>query len=599
MSSGRWWFLTGCLVLGLAAGGTAHAGVFQCASPDSTEAIAAADSTRFVPYRFGDLPYATLRYRDLELLWDSAYDAELPGDVMTTLDVYAGTLIDRYAGNNALGYDMSRFELLYNYCRRAGQWPRAYSRGSWDTTSVVFGDSTSGTLFMFQLKDSAGAPEGAPWSKPTDRCHVDVYLSDSTRAVWGVPTAKGGYYSPWVSPNEDSSTSRSRHSIKHANSLAMKLPGWLARIDTVGAGWASPSSYQSEGFAHEFAHGLPGGPATASALDEQFAAIGEALVGSYDETDASDMAYTWSLLGHSTQPAGTLRGYGKNYVARSGFAAYLVYNFPGVDTSRTPTGMEDDLAHQWISLLDPPPGLGSLRDLLRDSTCADCAWLLDPPGVPQSDTSRLALLHHYWRAATYVNNPNLDHGQYGYPSRYGFTPGAQLNAWQNANGIAGDDVVAIPPEITMGPEHLTRDTTLYGSRSLNGSSYPLVLQIFGSEYWIVRSDPALAMSSQDLVIHLWSDSLGRFDDFVLKEVEGQIVVVDRTWDGWVTASVVGYSEQNGAGGQPEELWRHPDWATTAFAPTRMATDSLRGGLEFVVPGFGTSIKAVLIPITCS
>jgi Tol biopolymer transport system component len=601
MSSGRWWFLAGCLVLGFVACGVAHAGVFQCASPDSTEGTEAvvADSTRFVPYRFRDFPYSTLRHRDLELLWDSAYDAELPEAVMVTLDLYAGTLVDRYAGNNVLGYDMSRIELLYNYCRRVSEWPRAYSRDARDTTSVVFGDSSAVNIWMFSLKDCAGrASEDDPCSKPSDRSHVDVYLSGSTRAIWGIPSAKGGCYSPWVSPNEDSSTFRSRHSIKHANSLAMKLPGWSARIDTAGTGWASPSSYQSEGFAHEFAHGLPGGPVNGGSLDEQFAAVGEALVGAYDETDASDMAYTWSLLGHNTQPAGTLRGYGKNYVARSGFAAYLVYNFPGADTSKTLTGMEDDLARQWISLLDPLPGLGALRDLLRDSTCADCAWLLDPPGVPQSDTSRLALLHHYWRAATYVNNPSLDHGQYGYPSRYGFAPGAQLNAWQNANGIAADDAVAIPPEITMGPAHLTRDTTLYGSRSLNGSSYPLVLQIFGSEYWIVRSDPALAASSQDLVIRVWSDSLGRYEGISSEPIGGdEWVVVERTWDGWVTASVVGYSEQSGPGGQPEELWRHPDWATTVFAPKRMATDSLRGGLEFVVPGFGTNVKAVLVPIT--
>jgi hypothetical protein len=501
----------------------------------------------------------------------------------------------KFAGSNPLGYDMSRFQLVYNYCRRPSQ-PGPYNdEEPSDTLSVAFGDSA----WMSVLDPDC--PPNQHCYMPTDLCHADVYLSRNELPVTsGDTTALGvwpAYYETW---DEDVTNRPANTGTRHANSIGIKLPPEGQRLDTTGTGWASPDGIRSLGFGHEFEHGLPAGPFEV-AINEQFAAIAEALTGANDPTDASDLPYTWSLLGRGHKSGGTVRGYGSYYPGRTAFGAYLVYNFPGADTSLTLSGMQDDLAHQWITLERPPAGLGTLRNLLGDAACDDCARLLDPPGVPQSDTSRLALLHHYWRAAMYVNNSDLDRGQYGYPSQYGFAPGASVNAWQNTNGVSGDDVVAIPPEITVGPT-ATRDTVLYGTRSLNGTSYPLTLQLFGAEYWIVRSDAALAASPQDLVIRVWSDSAARVEGYMNEVVHlgaaaDSFYVRWGTKDAWILASAVGYSEQNDVFGQPAELWRHPEWATSVVAPQRMDTDSLRGGLELVVPDFGGSTKAVLVPIT--
>jgi hypothetical protein len=104
----------------------------------------------------------------------------------------------------------------------------------------------------------------------------------------------------------------------------------------------------------------------------------------------------------------------------------------------------------------------------------------------------------------------------------------------------------------------------------------------------------LAGSTQDLVIRVWSDSLG-YAHRSNVYIGGTFVPL--TYDGRMVASVVGYAEQNETTGEPAELWQHPEWANAVIAPRWTDTDSLGDVLEFVVPGFGTSTKAVLIPIT--
>jgi Tol biopolymer transport system component len=558
----------------------------HCAQP--TEELGTDTTlTPFSAWRFlGENPYTTLHYRDLEFLWDNLSDPGITDTIRTTLLNYASTLDDRYPGSNVLGYDMSRYELVYNYFHRP-VYPRTYSTFAWDTTSVAFGDSSYCQQPLYRR------PCDITPYKPVDRCHADVYLCDASRTIY-MPGAAGGFPSPWTSREEDLSTGHSANlDIKHLNSFVIKLPAGPARYDTTGTGWTAPENFRSVDFFHEFEHGLPGSRRRIY-IDEQCAAGAEAVVGIRDTNATSDMPYTWSLLGDSPS-SGSIRGHSRNYPARSAFASYVLYNFLGADTSCTLTGLEDDLLHQWMTTFPLHVGLGVLRELLRDPTCADCGPLLDPPGEAQSDTSRLALLHHYWRAANYVNNPTLDRGQYGYPSRYGFSPARNLGAWRNVDGVGSNDVVAIPPEVTLGPGQLTRDTTLHGTRSLNGTAYPLVLQMFGSEYWVIRSDPTLAQGSQDLVIRVWSDSLGRRDGLVYDC--RQDTTVFQPVDGRLVASAVGYSEQIEAGGQPADLWRHPDWATTAIPPRWTDTDSLGAVLEFVVPGFGTTTKAVVLVLT--
>lgn len=532
----------------------------------------------FRAYRFDDDPFTTLRYRDLEFHWDALTDSVLSGDVRTTLDNYAENLVVT-RGVNPLGYDMSLIELVYDYFHNSA-FPSNYTRNSRDTTAVVFGDSTWGWC-----------QDITPY-KPTDRCHVDFYLADSIRSLAYLTgaTALGIYPSRFQSIDEDLSDGRSVHEdIRHANSIAVRLPRSSDRHDLDGTGWTSPGSLRNTAFFHEFQHGLVG--AMRGWQDEQMSALAEVVAGTVDTT--SEIPYTWSLLGHQTtyrDLCDSLRGHGMNYVGRTSFAAYLLYNFRGADTSRTLTGMQDDLAFKWKRAAQGGP-LWELRDLLRDSTCHDCSRLLDPPGQTLSNTARLAYLHHNWRVANYVNSPTLEQGRYGVPPQFALARSRNQRNWQALDKCERNDVVALPQEVTLGPADLTRDVLLHGTRSRNGVAVPMVLQPYGAEYWLIKSDPALAGSSQDLVIRVWSDSLGRRDGMVWRRTYGADTALILTFDGRLMASAVGYSEQTGS------LWQHPEWATVAAPPKWTDTDSLGAVLEFVVPGFGTSVKAVLLPIT--
>ena len=128
------------------------------------------------------------------------------------------------------------------------------------------------------------------------------------------------------------------------------------------------------------------------------------------------------------------------------------------------------------------------------STATFTYMVTNPGGVPLNDSLRLALLLHHWRVANYVNNSDLAEGQYGYPSQFGFAPSLQLSAWQSVGPCgAKDNLIVIPPEITLDAQHLTRDTTLRDARTSEEATYPyaLFLTPYGSEYWVIRSDPAI------------------------------------------------------------------------------------------------------------
>jgi hypothetical protein len=568
------------LACGLPLASPARAEFFRCAQPDSAQSVAFT-TLMFLPYRFEDLeplPFSSLRYRDLEMHWDALADSALSDSATKTMKNLAHTLVG-IRGNNVMGYNMNRIELVYDYFHRP-LYPRNYNPDSTrDTTAMVFGDSSLSGLQDIQ-----------PY-KPTDRCHVDLYLCDSSRVLTQVTgaDAQGMYPSPYVTVDEDVSDGRSDPAdVRHFNTLAVKLPVWEHRFDYDGTGWTRSDGRRSGGFFHEFEHGLTVGRRGGTLLDEQFAAAAEAVVGVSDTTSHTDFAYTWSLLAAdatvSIPTCESLRGHGFNYVGRSAFAAYLAYNFLGADSSATLAGMQDDLLRKWVmrAAATPTPGmLAQLRDVLPDSTCADCSSLLDPPGQTMTDTMRLAMLHHDWRIANFVNNPALGHGQYGYPTRFGFSPTRHLKAFQSVDGCQADDAVALPQEVTIGFDELRRPLELHGQRWQNGNSYPLALQPYGSEYWVIHSDPGLAASAQDLIVRVWSDSLGR-----LAPPYGAA-----NYAGRLMASAVSYSDQNDA------LWRHSDWATAITPAQWTDTDSLGSVLELVILNFGTATKAVLLPLT--
>ena len=533
--------------------------------------------TPFGAYRSG-LKYRDLRYRDVEALWDSLNDATLTREVKLTLDSYASSLVDTL-GKNPFRFGGNEFQLIYEYFRNPNyghnpNYGETYTYRAWDTTSVVFGRYTASY-------------------NPSDRSHADIYLFHPSRSGYG-----GMYPSGFCSVVEDTSTGHSGADVKRENSLAVVGPMGPARIDTTGAGWTHPDSLQSLGFDHEFQHGLP--VKSPGYFSEMFSAGAEAIGGNHTVEMNYPMAYTWSLMANYRGCFGrdsaciNLRSQDHNYQGRSAFTAYLAYNFRGSDTTATLSGMQDDLLHRWAA--SPSANFKTLERLLRDDSCGTCSTrtYFHPGGSAMSDTLRLALLLHNWRVANYVNNSSLAEGQYGFPVQFGFSPARQLGAWQaNGPGACGgtDDLIIVPPEVTLTAQHATRDTVLRDRRSNDDTDYPLVLTPLGSEYWVIRSDETSQQTGQDLVITVHVDSLG-------VRQEGHWCLDAGGWqDGRLFASAVGYREHT-LNGSPQRLWEHPEWATRVVEPQWTDVDKSGGmSLRLVVPSFGDSVKAVVVVLS--
>ena len=75
--------------------------------------------------------------------------------------------------------------------------------------------------------------------------------------------------------------------------------------------------------------------------------------------------------------------------------------------------------------------------------------------------------HTDWRVANYVNNSFLDEGQYGYPPHFKVAPSKQWPAWRAVDPYDTDDLIAIPPEVTLSAAHLTTEKHLRTSRSFH------------------------------------------------------------------------------------------------------------------------------------
>jgi FlgD Ig-like domain/Bacterial Ig domain/WD40-like Beta Propeller Repeat len=541
----------------------ARAESFICGTDSTltTEAPAQAGAPyhAFRPGQIGDEIY-----RNAEFLWDTLYTDTITVDVRNTLISLAYTLTDS-TGHNPFGIPVSDYELIYDYFRDEGS---PYTSSGTDLTSIVLGVTDSAATYP-----------------PEDRSHVDFYIFHPAH---GYPF--GGMPNPReiISDEEDLTTGHS--TPLHANSLAVKGPSSGAMIDTTGTGWTSPLGYQAFGFNHEFQHIMPPVATPGFTYSEFFSAGAEAVGGDHPEATTYDAPYTVSLLGAGGGGAGGLRVQIDNYQARTAFMAYLVYNFLGADSSLSLSAIHDDLVRVWRRNTQT---MGGLRDVMNNDSCGTCAArnYFNPNSESLDDTSRLALLHHNFRVADFVNNEFLDEGQYGFGGR-GFDPATHSGAWHSLDGSSDDDAIVIPPEITLTDRFLTRDTTLAESRSYAGATYPLVLQPYGSEYWILRSDETLANEGQDLVVRVSAEGLGRRREW--HSCAQPTVPAD--FDGRLVASVVGYSEQDSAG-EPARLWAHPEWAVRAIPPRWSDVDSLAGDLEFVVPSFGDSIKAALVVIT--
>lgn len=547
---------------------------FRCAERDTAFAQGAKDPAP-VPFKaYRPRSVSGLPGRDLEFMWDPMNDSTLTANVRTTLDNFGMTLVDS-TGRNPFGFPMSDFQLTYEYFK-SPHYGLSYTLNPHDTSSVWVGSTG-----RFANPGYSTAAYNA-----SDRSHSDVYMFYPSRKGVG-----GEQPSVFISGEEDLSTGHSADDVKPGNSLMIFTPTGASRLDLTGTGWTRPDALRNVGFNHEFRHSLPG-TIPPFAIGEMFSAGAEAIGGNDTIEDEYDFPYTWSLFawGGAGGDTTNLRWSTSNYQGRSAFAAYLAYNFHGADTSATLVGLRDDLLHHWAS--DSSSSIATLARLLRDDRCSDCATkaYFHPGGVAMSDSLRLGLLHHDFRVANYCNAPALEEGQYGYAPQFGFSPPRHLSAWKDVDHIVATDLTSLPEDVTLATQHLARDTTFRDLRANSAASYPLVLTPYGSQYWILRSDPAIQSAGKTLVVRIIPDSA----NVIFQEHTcGVPSAGPRSWTtGRLFASVLGYRERS------DSLWKHPEWIARVLAPRWTDIDSLGGQvLEFAVPSFGDSLKAVLVVLS--
>ena len=409
----------------------------------------------FSPHRQG--ASGSLTARDIEFLWDLSY-GPMTDDVRSTLNNFNQSIVF-LTGTNPTAVDALNLQAVYNLLRREG--------ADWTTNP---NDQTS-----YRVGRASGEL-GSP-----DRAHTDLYIYNPVQSDQD-SLADGQYPSALVSANEDLSTGHALGDVRPDNAIMLKGPLPANALDLTGTGWTSPNRVSQVRVLHEIQHSMPGtGDQPGDTISELWSAGAEAINGLRDTTRSGEIPYTWSLLAANT-PTHPLRGSDWNYAARTSFMAYLGYNFLNADSNRTLAGASDDLMVRWAKL--PTRSLSAIKPLLTDAQCATCAnrTYFHSGAAELSTRDRLNLILHNWRAANFVNNPNTAERQLGYPSWAGFTPATHQSAWQDFDGDASDDIVALPAIVTLTSQQLTRDLALEGDRTFRGSTYPMSLTALGANY---------------------------------------------------------------------------------------------------------------------
>lgn len=559
----------------------------------------------FYPYR----PNGAHARRDIEFHWSDTYRIErgdqpgIPPEIAKTLDQLALRMAEDYS--NPMNAQMSDIELAFNYLFPFGD--------TYDRDSLAAAGIRIPTTYL-------------PWVLPlnpraADTTHLDVYIYRG-----GEQGYSGGQWpSQFVSIHEDTSTGRAAQvdSVYWPNSVMFSGPASAYAVDTLGTGWTRGDRGANAGILHEFAHAfnVNGGPG----MNELMSSAVEQLIGQNDAPGFYEVPYTWPLLSLYRGPrAGcadpqSVRQVGTNYQNWRSFAAYSIYNFRGTDTAPTRDGFRDDLFYKWAhatpskyysiqSHLDEGPdtllfynrSLRYLGRILNDDSCSTCATksYFRVGSQPRPQDERLALLLHNWRVASYVNQPALAEGQYGFAPQSGFSPASNLNAWHSSDGCEQDNSISVPPEVTLSRTGPNRQRIFSKERLLalgGGGTYPHPMRVShtGAEYWIVRSDASLASGGPyTLQVRIQPDSLVR-SKVVRLLPTGDSLVSDNEVK--LVASVIGYT----TAAPTDSLWSHPEWATLAVEPLMVDVDSLEKPLMLSVPNFGTTYKAALVVITAS
>lgn len=548
-----------CLPTASLAGGVESCGT----SRDSTLQTSAVQSSNFSWYRRGQKGF-DLTARDIEFQWDPLYSTSITQDVRSTLDAWQQVL-GVTTGLAPLATDANTLQAVYNYFRQRGS--------DWNTLNP----SDSLAFRMGKGQDGATGPYVSQYTN-ADRSHVDTYVVHPSQTGFG-----GSYPSHLDGPNEDASTGHAAGEVLHRNSIMVAGP-WGNGLDVSGSGWTNASGYRRLNFAHELNHGLPGagtdpaenGNTDSGSWSELWSAGAEAVVGIKDTTGISgEVPYTWPMI--------------ENYQLRTSFMAYVAYNFLNQDQNRTLSGMRDDMLYRWSR---GDRRLTGLRDRLTDDSCWTCQQktYFHPNGQALSKNERIALLMHNWRVATFVNNPALAEGQYGFPAWSGFSPGPMQRAWQDFDNLGNDDVVAIPAKVIVGPRQALRETTFAYQRSFRGGTEPLILMPTGSNYWVIRADPALWTQDRDLVIRV--SPRNRYLDHGYFPDDPRFPPTHRVR---LMASTASYNTDDP--GDETDLWKKPGSVTAITPATWVDTDSLCSDLEVVVPNFGLTNKSVVLVLS--
>lgn len=524
-------------------------------------------SAKFFVHRSGTFGQ-DLRFRDAEFMWDSLYATGLSADVRTTLRNF-GHFLAESVGTAPLAGDARNTEAVFNYLNRENR-----------TWLPEPGDL------------SAGLRVGNATYLPQDLSHVDAYITHWSHDQGGQQPSN------WYVLDEDLSSGHAYGDIAHDNSIHMGGPNPTTPLDVNGAGWTLPRSPQFGRFNHEMSHALMGNDLE-GAYAELWAAAAEVVSGVSETDVTSEVPYTWSLLAWLPPAVGPPIAPGQpgfhnrfslsNYQARTAFMAYLGYNFLNADTTRTLTGMRDDVMYKW-NRDTYSWRLPQLGYYLSDAQCATCAGrqYFHPGGQASTAKERVAMLHHNWRVANFVNNPNLAEGQFGYPSWSGFSPSVHLKAWQSRDGVPETDIVALPAIATIDSSAFMRETVLQGMRSFRGAAHPMTLAPYSANYWVLRPSQQLTNSGQDLVIRVSPRAFFRSDhnDFDFGGPRDVRLMV----------SAVAYNQPD-IGGDESALWQMPAAAVYSTNVSAVDCDSVAGDLTLTIPGFGTTHKAAVLVVS--